>query len=900
MTNRFRDILVAYLHDPPDKALDIAGHEARARRYLRAALVDDVSEAELKDLSDTLASVAERLPAPNAKALRVSPEQGRLTTFHPLSGKERELAVSDCSEAVVRDAIEQAVRGIDDTEQRFLMLWRTLKDRLSQVAPWYAHLPADTRLPDHTIWQHLDTTAALKAAKSGIGSHEAFLSFAIGPVQPFIEAARSLRDLWSGSMILAWLTFQAMLPVIERHGPTALVYPAVRGLPWLDLWLREKKQLSAIGEPPAQRCAIPCIPNRFVALVPWGEDGRDAQELAQQCENKARQAWQKMARAVHVRLDPIIKDHVEESLQARWDRHWVHQIDSYFELHTAVLPLHQASDEELAKLLAGKKTFGEAFPEAGKVRGLADAIPEDECPGYLLHSRCNGGHDFDGTGPCRDCGQPSQVVGRIHTAGLWQHRLELSARLMQARRSIRHVPPATPVTAADEEFPPKCSLLGSYEQMGPAGLDDSRKFWEQVRTKCNLEGVRLRERERFCAVALVKRFAAPAFFRKELHLSDEDYRYEDTATVAAACWLEKHPDLKAYSQRQRSSQWLHWSSPSQGKNDGDEEIPKEIWDSLIAARRNEAPPTYFAVLMLDGDKLGGWLRGDRSPVVREILHPALRDYFRRFAKAEPGLEARRPVGPALHAAISEALANFALDFVPEIVERHKGRLIYAGGDDVLALLPTQTALACAQALQETFRLEWKAPADGGPERLLMGSRATVSAGLAIVHHKADLRFALQQARVAEKAAKNAGRDALQIAVCRRSGEHQTALCPWDFVKEVEHWRQCFVNKASDRWAYHLRAECETLEKLELPAIQAEMRRLIGRAEESTRRLFGLGDARAAGDQVVRAFEAYRTARCQATEHGKPGEPRFRDDAQALRQFTILCQAASFLARGRDE
>ena len=28
---------------------------------------------------------------------------------------------------------------------------------------------------------------------------DAMLSFKIGPVQPFIEAARTLRDLWSGS-----------------------------------------------------------------------------------------------------------------------------------------------------------------------------------------------------------------------------------------------------------------------------------------------------------------------------------------------------------------------------------------------------------------------------------------------------------------------------------------------------------------------------------------------------------------------------------------------------------------------------------------------------------------------------------------------------------------------------
>ncbi len=52
MTTNWRDVLIAYLHDPPDKAMKIRGHETRARKYLRVALGDDVSESELKDPSD--------------------------------------------------------------------------------------------------------------------------------------------------------------------------------------------------------------------------------------------------------------------------------------------------------------------------------------------------------------------------------------------------------------------------------------------------------------------------------------------------------------------------------------------------------------------------------------------------------------------------------------------------------------------------------------------------------------------------------------------------------------------------------------------------------------------------------------------------------------------------------
>ncbi|MEZ5352293.1 MAG: hypothetical protein R2762_06615 [Bryobacteraceae bacterium] len=57
------------------------------------------------------------------------------------------------------------------------------------------------------------------------------------------------------------------------------------------------------------------------------------------------------------------------------------------------------------------------------------------------------------------------------------------------------------------------------------------------------------------------------------------------------------------------------------------------------------------------------------------------------------LDAKRLIGPSLHAFISAALANFSHRIVPWVVEREfSGRLIYAGGDDVLCLAPAADAL----------------------------------------------------------------------------------------------------------------------------------------------------------------------------------------------------------------
>ena len=53
-------------------------------------------------------------------------------------------------------------------------------------------------------------------------------------------------------------------------------------------------------------------------------------------------------------------------------------------------------------------------------------------------------------------------------------------------------------------------------------------------------------------------------------------------------------------------------------------------------------------------------------------------------------------GQSLQSLISEALAQFALGTAPERVDRYDGELIYSGGDDVLAMLPTVSVLSCAE------------------------------------------------------------------------------------------------------------------------------------------------------------------------------------------------------------
>lgn len=132
---------------------------------------------------------------------------------------------------------------------------------------------------------------------------------------------------------------------------------------------------------------------------------------------------------------------------------------------------------------------------------------------------------------------------------------------------------------------------------------------------------------------------------------------------------------------------------------------------------------YIAVVSMDGDKMGERL----SSMASEAEH-------RQF---------------------SANLATFAMS-VGSIVEDHGGSLIYAGGDDVLAVLPAKKAIAAAIALRDKF-----AAVVGG----------TVSAGIAVGHEKSLIQDLVARAKNAEHKAKHVyDRDALVVSVYKRSGE----------------------------------------------------------------------------------------------------------------------------------
>ena len=160
------------------------------------------------------------------------------------------------------------------------------------------------------------------------------------------------------------------------------------------------------------------------------------------------------------------------------------------------------------------------------------------------------------------------------------------------------------------------------------------------------------------------------------------------------------------------------------------------------------PVPYAAILKADGDHMGKFL-----------------------SCADSADRAR---------AISRALHGFASG-VPDIVREHRGHAIYAGGDDVLALVPLAQALDCSRKLAEAFRdsLRGIATKMNVPDE----KRPTLSVGLGIGHLMEPLGALRARAERAEHAAKEGGdpnttRNALAIKLGIRSGAELGWRAQW--------------------------------------------------------------------------------------------------------------------------
>lgn len=757
--------LAAFLHDPPHKPLDFSKtHEEDARSILKAAMpgFDDDSFRELVHAvrdSDWTASAADRFCFPKGAVPSTFTGKSGGTFRHPLGRKEHEAAAVEYlidgglpTPGAALDLLQNAFGGIrvdEDADeasqwrQRFFLYWRRFMEQtVTQDSPHalnMAYYPADTRIPDHTVWNHMSMASALEGCRVDGNIRPAFLIFQVGPVQDFIAAARSTRDLWSGSYLLAWLVASAIKAVADTVGPDSIIFPALRGQGVFDILNREDNYSSVeyrAGDsdrmdslwqrmyPEGDKAGIrrllsPTLPNRFVALVPEDRAG----ELGRAAESALRQALSEMSEKCLKAFENAV-DAAGGAWDTDYETRWRAQVAAFPQVAWVAVPW--------------QRDIGKALAESAN-------LPVNRQDGWTPQRILQDNKAF----------ADSVNLPPDNAGFLWMlnyHRAEFA---LAARRNTREFDQFA--TDDNQVGAVKDALTGREEVVG------SEDLWNALKGK----GPFKKNEGPYGAVTLLKRLwwraeteALPVF----LDMSEKNLR--------GIMRLDSVADIAANN----FPGGVDGSGWSREKDEDGEAKPRN---------------PYVAILAMDGDEMGKWVSGEKMPKLLDQVAEIAKDYL---LKQGINTELPRALTPSYHMQFSEALANVATYLVGPIVEHYGGQLIYAGGDDVLAMLPAVHALNCARALRAAFKgMASELPeeqrnyklastqdgfviAEGKYPLIVPGPAAEVSCGIAIAHYQHPLQAIVREARNAERRAKQSaakgghGRAAFAVSLMKRGGE----------------------------------------------------------------------------------------------------------------------------------
>jgi len=253
-----------------------------------------------------------------------------------------------------------------------------------------------------------------------------------------------------------------------------------------------------------------------------------------------------------------------------------------------------------------------------------------------------------------------------------------------------------------------------------------------------------------------------------------------------------------------------------------------------------APP-FYAVLQMDGDSLGALLRDGEH-----------------------------------EQAVSTALKGFT-GKVNDTVNAHNGFLIYAGGDDVLALIPVQDAIHCAISLRTAYINAFAE----------QGLHSTLSGAIDFCHVRQPLTDVLSGSHqlLDDVAKARTGRDALAIRVTQRGGGQQLWTQPWaamlgELDKEVctmpdiQTLAKTFAHKLpggafTSSFLYRLKALYEKLDWQMLDADGGALRAVIRAELARSGQLPIADDAKASLDtlaqQIYQISICYRRHECPSKD-----------------------------------
>jgi CRISPR-associated protein Cmr2 len=766
------------------------------------------------------------------------PSDSVLHQWRSLSEKQEKDKISE----LVTETIPKNIRDSEDGQKVFWWLWRCLPEVLSRHPdlndPRLFLIPAETRIPDCSIWSHNSIVSALAGSLMGYdgscNSRPYVVTFTFTPVQEVVKASRKMQDFWAGSWILHYLSACICWAWAEEYGPDSVVYPSLYAQPLIDHWLLTKKcpewqQEKLVNSPSTRQLLTAGFPNVLVIVLPENKV-KSATDLARRLltgeSPETPSPWMDLAEQVKQEVfgnAPIAPSVWEEWLKAQWQIYW-----TALPLGDKGQDLTRPTVKEYATWQGQQNKFSSLLPEqiftqaeGNFVKQKVDKIPRDTGVDKFLN---------------------------VNVGSWWASIFEQTRNSLNAVKNAR-------VWSLPTAFGSRSTIsgIGAVVRMASendwSSYEELQRFWKQSRGMFDGQ-------EQLNATEVVKRGlrkVLPTLL--ELDEAELDAAYPDlTAGVAGylkfhdchnddshlnyfhqVCreiqlgieekviltnperwgipWIDKNESLKPFHSRFLNARWLAEEIKTQQTEELRKQRDKEQ-DPAIVAQLDEqlleirthyrdtiqpilqsryssgTPADWYVLACGDGDDMGGWLKGTKMQPYRQYV-PS--DFPKQSPPTEEETKALnnflnqdKRMGPATHAALSRALLDFSNQLVPYLTEqRYAGRLIYSGGDDVLAYTnlwewdnwlwdvrqcfkgtgdPEQERMQKGYAntanpnnyfKSEGDYWDWQGDKDTLTKRPLftMGRNASISFGIVIAHHSVPLAIALENLWAAEKEAK---------------------------------------------------------------------------------------------------------------------------------------------------
>jgi CRISPR-associated protein Cmr2 len=641
---------------------------------------------------------------------------GKRMGFGGLSADERAFSI------LGKQLLDSSIAAIDhDPQKVFWWLWRCLPIAACKAVDNNENLllmPADPRIPDASIWSHTGLTAAMAGALTGFDvsledlqnwpenrepSRAYLATFTFSPVQELIKASRKMRDFWAGSWLLHYLSAKVCWRLALKYGPDSLVYPSLFQQPLIDTWLLERWPEFAnsdwVKSPTERQLLTAGFPNVIVMVLPENKvDG--AMQMAKQIlkeewlnvgnhvfnELQQKKGW--MVGDRQQQIPELVKEHVTWNgwLETQWQTYWSAMPvgDRHQPLTTSDIRQDEHWRQEQNKTFqVPKQLFTEPEDDFLRRATTTSAINT-----YEANVGSWWPYVFDRT---------RASVASVKNARSWQLPTVFDSRsTISGLGSIVHPYPLKyKVTSAEAKalWQKPVGLFDGHEQLNATEVVKRSLHLVIPQMIASLKNTEIDASYPDLTAGAIGylRQRPPAhreYFQQACEAVQEKLRQLGVAKVnnlPETCgipWASSQADL--LHPRYLSPGWLV-EDVKEFPLEERQKLRRQLDLIVTKFYPTNNPTSYYVLAAGDGDSMSEWLKGHKLRPYRHYVASQSVDDLELGAAFEAFLSEDKRMGPSTHAALSRALLDFSNQLVPYLTEqRYAGRLIYSGGDDVLA------------------------------------------------------------------------------------------------------------------------------------------------------------------------------------------------------------------------